>query len=171
VRLANYTFVFALLSFLFPSVEAKADAFASKHRGEIREMVAAAIRLQEEYPRYVPSMMPGEPGSPGYKDPNTVSRECSNFLYSRFYTRFRDIIDRLDAHPFKNTRDFDDEMRKETVLRDPRKIVLVTRERINDLWRFEGIAGSSDGDFAVDYARRPELVNECAGYLDATGLR
>ena len=148
----------------------EAETAVCSDRAEMRKMTAAGIRLQKGYEEYTWKRLAGlKHGSPAYNEVGELATDCSWFIYARFYSRFRNIIDKLDTSPFRHARDFEqgDDL---SIIRDPKKIVVSTRDRILDIWYLKKASGSA-WDFAVEYARNPELENKCQGYLDAAGLR
>jgi hypothetical protein len=171
-RLADCALIFALFCFSFLSPGAKADVFASEHRADIKEMTVAGIRLQEEWRRYTWSQVPDDDRSPAaYNEVAGMNSDCYWLVYARFYLKFRALIDGLDTSPLADTREFEEMMKKKSVLRNPKQIVVLARMRISALHDVRGGEAASAGDFAIDYARRPDLESKCHGYLDATGLR
>jgi len=133
-------------------------------------MTAAGVRFQEEFQKHTKKLYRGlEEGSPAFNEAGRVSTDCYGLIYSRFYVKFRNVIDKLNTSPVKYLDDLSGR-RSDEIVHDPKKIVVLTRKVIDDIWHLKG-TGRSAGDFAVEYARRPELEKNCEGYLDATGLR
>ncbi|ARN80725.1 hypothetical protein DSM21852_40510 [Methylocystis bryophila] len=133
-------------------------------------MTAAGVRFREEFQKYNRKLYEGlEKGSPAFNEAGRLSADCYWLIYSRFYVKFRNVIDKLNTSPLKYPDDID-EGRGDEIIHDPKKIVVLTRKVIGDIWYLEG-TGRSAGDFAAEYARRPEFEKKCEGYLDATGLR
>jgi hypothetical protein len=165
----------ALVSWL--PAAALADEFARTHNKEIQEMVATSVRIEtgintirDEFAKK--ALSDPDPSSPTLLAGRRLNRDCSSFIYARFYAKYRALIDNIDTSPFDSTWVF--ALRKNrsdrSVLRDPRKIVIDIKYKISGFEYRKDFHPPLE-EFVAQYSALPDLEAECAHYLDVTGMR
>jgi hypothetical protein len=148
-----------------------AEDFALVHRKEIWEMVIASVRFRAGLDA-LREQVYSDRGrvAPAFKENAELYRDCSIFLEAKFYSRYRGVIDNLDTSPFEEEGDVRRSREDTSILRDPRKIIVEIKYEVSGFAFLKGFHPPA-GDFAVEYAGRPELEKRCEAYIGATGLR
>jgi hypothetical protein len=148
-----------------------AGEFEQTHRRKIRGMVIAWVEFNIGFESFSKKNVDSlDRKDPAFKERATLRSDCHHFTHALFYSKFRDIVDHLDTSPFEEIGDIRKNREDTSIFRDPRKISVELKYVLGGLRYHKGFHEPL-GDFAVEYARRPDLKERCNDYLSATGLR
>jgi hypothetical protein len=143
-------------------------------REELQEMVAASVRLETNFDKVRQDFArkartDADPHSSSLRAEATLIQDCSNFIYARFYAKYRKLIDGIDTSIFNSPEDLRNNRSDKSVLRDPRKIAYEIKYRISS-FRYLTDFQPPIEEYAIQYSARPDLQTKCAYYLGVTGL-
>jgi hypothetical protein len=141
--------------------DSHADEFMRTHRREIREMVAASIRIETELK---------DPDSAANRAESSFNFECFGFIDAKFYRKYRAVIDNIDTSSIFSPAFLRKNKSDTSVLRDPIKIAYQAKYALEALV-YEKDFRPPVEEYAVQYASRPDLETKCTRYLDATKMR
>jgi len=152
-----------------------ADGFTSAHRKEIQEMVAASVRMETGFNTILGDFAKKSrsypiPHPPAIRDEGRLNRECYNFSHAKFYAKYRALIDNIDTRPFTSIFDIRENKSDTSILRDPRKIAIATKNIISSLEYLKDFHPPLT-DYVLQYSARSDLEATCAHYLDAIGMK
>jgi hypothetical protein len=164
----------AIISFSWLPTITFADEFERTHRSEIREMVAASVKMETGidamYDGFIGKVRSDpDPNASSLLEERRLSQECSLFIYTKFYAKFRTLIDNIDTTDLSFA-DFRKDRSDKSIPHDPRKIAFELK------YKFLAFPARKDfqpplDEFVVRYSMRSDLEDKCVHYLDVTEMR
>lgn len=137
----------------------------------VKEMAKAGIQLQTALANFQKQIFSDQGrAASDFGAQSHLFWECFQFSQIKFYAKYRNVIDNLDTSPFQEEGDVRPNREDKSILKDPKKIVIEIRYVVDGLIYNKGFHPPT-GDFAVEYASRQDLAQQCELYLDATGLK